>query len=81
MYYSKLYYLDGAAAVVNFLKPIGLVTFAHYANDVFKSYIEKQLKDSASIDIVCNKYIPNILKASTVAKKGTGTRKRVLLDS
>ena len=32
--------LDGAA-VVNFLKPIGVATFADYANDVFKPYIER----------------------------------------
>ena len=32
--------LDGAE-VVNFLKPIGVATFADYANDVFKPYIER----------------------------------------
>ena len=32
--------LDGAA-VVNFLKPIGVATFVDYANDVFKPYIER----------------------------------------
>ena len=40
--------LDGAAAV-NFLKPTGVATFVDYVNDVFKPYIERQLKDSSRI--------------------------------
>ena len=72
--------LDGAA-IVNFLKPIGVATFAYYANDVFRLYIERQPKDSTRIDIVWEKYIPNSLKASIQTKRGTGTRRRVLPDS
>ena len=56
--------LDGAP-VVNFFKPIGVAIFEDYANQVFKSYIERQLKDFIIIDIVWGEYIPNILKAST----------------
>lgn len=56
--------LDGAP-VVNFLKPTGVAKFEDYANQVFKLYIERQLKDFIIIDIVWDKYIPNILKAST----------------
>ena len=69
------------AAVVNFLKLIGVATFEDYANDIFKPYIERQLKDSRRIDIVWDEYIPNSLKSSTRTKRGTGTRKRVLPDS
>ena len=72
--------IDGAA-VGNFLKPIGLAAFPDYANDVFKPYVEKQLKDSTRNDIVWDEYIPNSLKANTAAKRGTGTRRRVLPDS
>ena len=72
--------LDGAE-VVNFLKPIGVATFADYANDVFRPCIERQLKDSTRINIVWDEYIPNSLKSSTRTKRGTGTRRRVLPDS
>ena len=72
--------IDGAA-VGNFLKPIGLAAFPDYANDVFKPYVEKQLKDSTRNDIVWDEYIPNSLKANTAANRGTGTRRRVLPDS
>ena len=58
--------LDGAA-VVNFLKPTGVETFADYANDVFKPCIERQLKDSTRINIVWDS-----LKSSTRTKRGTG---------
>ena len=60
---------------------IGVATFADYANDVFKPYIERQLKDSTRIDILWGEYIPNSLKASIRTKRGTGTRRKVLPDS
>ena len=72
--------LDGEAAV-NLLKPIGVATFADYANQFFKLFIERQPKDSTRIDIVWDECIPDSLKASTRTKREISTRRRVFPNS
>ena len=56
--------LDGAV-VVHLLKPRGSRTFKDYYQDVFRTYIEFQLKDVTRVDVVWDRYLPNSLKQST----------------
>ena len=56
--------LDGAV-VIHLLKPRGSRTFKDYYQDVFRTYIESQLRDFTRIDVVWGCYLPNSLKQST----------------
>lgn len=65
--------LDGAA-IINMLKPVNSKTFQDYANNVFLPYIQSQLQQ---LDLVCDVYKPESLKADTRSKRGKGIRRRV----
>ena len=53
--------LDGAV-IVHLLKPRGSRTFKDYYQDVFRSYIELQLRDVTRLDVVWDSYLPNSLQ-------------------
>ena len=43
--------LDGSA-VANILKPINAKTFGEYANNVYLSFIKRQLRDASRVDVI-----------------------------
>ena len=61
--------LDGAA-IVNMLKPNGLITFEEYATKQFSKFIEQRLAHTSCVDIFWDVYIENSLKLSARAKRG-----------
>ena len=72
--------LDGAA-IINMLKPMNAKTCGEYANDIYLSFIKRQLKDAPRVDVVWDVCISNSLKASTRNNRGKGVRRRVQPDS
>ena len=69
--------LDGAA-IVQMLKPGPRKTFLEYSENIFLPYLSSSLKSVQRLDVVWDEYLPKSLKAITRAKRGKGTRKRVL---
>jgi hypothetical protein len=63
--------LDGAV-IVHILKPGTSKTFEDYAHNMFIPYI-------CRLDVVCDKYVPNSLKATTRETRGQGKRTKVTL--
>jgi len=62
---------------VHFLNTANVLTFDQYADQVFLSYVMKQLESSRRVDVVWDKYIPTSIKESTREKRGKGIRRRV----
>ena len=55
--------IDGAA-VVQMLKPGSSETFLEYAHKIFIPYISGQLQHVSRLDLVCDSYVANTLKAT-----------------
>ena len=70
--------LDGAV-VVQMASPGTARTFQEYADNVFMPYIMKQLQPVKRVDIIWDVYGQDSLKAATREKRGSGTRRRVIL--
>src|SRR5688572_27272173 len=71
--------IDGAT-VVQMLKPSFKMTFADYANNVFRPHISSYFRISERVDIVFDVYKSDSLKLATRAKRGDGVRRRVVSD-
>ena len=63
--------------MVNTMKPIACLTFKDYAIKVFLPFIQKQLDHATRVDVICDQYIENSLKAHTRKSRGKGIRRRV----
>ena len=72
--------LDGALAVQMTL-PGAARTFQEYADNVFTTYIMKQLQPVKRVDIIWDVYRQDSHKAVTREKRGSGTRRRVTSSS
>ncbi|KAK3734169.1 hypothetical protein QZH41_005852 [Actinostola sp. cb2023] len=73
--------IDGAV-VVNMVKPgIDKRTFSEYATGSFIPYIKAQLRHVRRLDVICDEYVENSLKATTRCKRGSGLRQRVEADN
>ena len=66
--------LDGVI-IVRLLPTTNVTSFDDYADQVFIPYILKQ------IDIVCDSYISNSIKASAREKHGKGVRRKVAVTT
>ena len=69
--------IDGAA-LVQMLKPGLSRTFREYSEQVFVPYLSKWMEKVQRLDIVWDMYLSTSLKASTRAKRGKGSRQRVI---
>ena len=69
--------LDGAV-IVHMLKPGTAKTFDEYAQQVFITYVVRQLQHVSRLDLVWNSYRADSLKASTREQRGKGVRRRVV---
>ena len=63
------------------IKPGVEKTFAGHAEKSFFPLIKAQLRHADGVDIVCDEYIENSLKAITKSHRGTGVRRRVTPNS
>ena len=70
--------LTGALSTVNMLRPGAARKISDYANQVFIPYILSQLQHVNRVDVVCDEYLPDSLKAETRSKtRGKGVRQSV----
>ena len=69
--------LDGAA-IVQMLNPAVSKTFEEYAQQIFIPYVSTKLQTVSRLDLVWDTYLPDSLKGTTRAKRGQGTRRRVV---
>lgn len=69
--------LDGAA-IIQMLAPGQCKTFDDYAAKVVIPYITCQLRNVSRLDLVWDQYDSSSLKAATRAKRGCGTRRKVM---
>ena len=69
--------MTGALSTVNMLRPGAARKFSDYGNQVFISYILSQLQHVNKVDVVCDEYLPDSLKAETRSKRGKGVRQHV----
>ena len=68
--------IDGSA-LVHLLPTTSTKTFDDYADQVFLSYLVKQLDKCSRLDVVWDTYIADSIKASTREKRGQGIRRKV----
>ena len=69
--------IDGAV-IVQMLKPVAVKNFDEYASQIFIPYILLQFQNASRVDLVWDRYIDNTLKSTARAKRGKGTRRRVV---
>ena len=69
--------IDGAV-IVQMLKPAAVKNFDEYASQIFIPYILLQFQNASRVDLVWDRYIDNTLKSTARAKRGKGTRRRVV---
>ena len=69
--------VDGPA-IVHLLKPGTSKSFDEYANLVFVPYILSHFNQAKRVDLVWDRYICDSLKSTVRAKRGTGSRRRVV---
>ena len=69
--------LNGAA-IVQMLKLAASKTFEEYAQQIFIPYMSTKLQTVSRLDLVCDTYLADSLKASTRPKWGQGVRRRVV---
>ena len=67
---------DGAA-IVHALPTSQVTSFNEYCSQVFLPWSKQQLRNSARIDIVWDRYFSGSLKQSTREKRGKGVRRKV----
>ena len=55
-------------------------SFRDYADKKVIPYIERQLANTKRVDVIWDHYLPDILKATTRQRRGTGIRQRMRHD-
>jgi len=64
--------LDGA------VKPATAKSFNEYAQEVFTPYVLSKVWQTTRLELVWDRYLPDSLKGTTMAKRGKGVRRRVV---
>jgi hypothetical protein len=67
---------DGAA-LVHMLPPVGTTTFMNYAENVFVSFILRQLSNAQRVDIAWGTYLVHSIKNSTRDMRGNSVRVKI----
>ena len=68
--------VDGGA-LIHILTPKNVTTFSKYADQVFMSFIKRELLATKRIDIVWDQYQQDSIKSCTREKRGAGVRVKV----